>query len=195
ERNYQEIPQLGRLIAEFEGVDLVIIRPGVSFFSWNPADQVPRAVRTEAGRLIERKMRPKLEKKGIRLVAPTYRFALDRLGQRDYSKCRAAGLIGGVWPDGRMFACTETNGFCAFCIGDLKVKSVREVYGSSSYRDVIDRVGVSQFADCPIICRPTILNVVFDRVERFRHKHGSAPEEWIQALAAQHRQPNAWLQI
>jgi len=192
QRNYQELIELGDEIARFKGINLILIRPVIDYFG---SDQVPECIIKEVKELVEIKLRPTVAKSGIAVFLPEYRQISLGSVQRQYSECRACGLIGGVWPDGRMFICTETNGFDDFCIGDLSRQTLREIYSSSRYQEVRRNVGMNCFAQCPVTCRPMTLNMIFNQIEEFRSQaDASQLEEWVRALQNQHIRPCPWIQ-
>jgi len=191
QRNFQELTGLGHRIATFKGVNSIIIRPVIDYFGNN---QVSEDIIKIVERSVE-ELRPALAASGLAVFFPRYRQISLGGARRQYSECRACGLIGGIWPDGRMFICTETNGFDDFCIGDLTSQTLKEIYSSSRYQQVRQKVGQDCFAQCPATCRPLTLNLIFDRIEKFRS--GAEPgqlEEWVRALQHQHIKPCPWIQ-
>jgi sulfatase maturation enzyme AslB (radical SAM superfamily) len=113
---------------------------------------------------------------------------------KDFKECRGCGLIGCVWCDGRMFICTETNGFPRFCIGDLSQQTLEEVYTGRQFAEVRARVSAENFKCCPVSCRPTRLNKTFEKIEQLRKSHPKLLEAWITALQGLHTKPNPWIE-
>ena len=191
-RNVEELAVLGAKIAEYKGINLVIIRPVIDYFGHK---QVEERIIRRAEELVVSKFEPAVRQSDIRVIMPKYRQISTGGAQRKYSQCRACGLIGGVWSDGRMFICTETNGSDSFCIGDLSTQTLQEIYSSDQYLKLRANVSRHSFASCPVTCRPTKPNLIFDQIEQFRaHGDDQQLKRWVKALQAQHNKPNLWIQ-
>ncbi len=192
EQNYEELIEIGVKVASFSGVNSLVIRPVIDYFGDN---QVPQEIINQAQASVEQ-LRPILAQSKISVFFPRYRQVARQAQARNYTKCRACGLIGSVWPDGRMFICTETNGQEEFCIGDLTRQSLEEIYSSPRYKQVLDYVEQSHFSVCPVTCRPLNLNEVFDKIEQLRQA-GEIEKisRWVEALGNQHIKECPWIQV
>ena len=193
ERNYEEIPDLGHAIVDLGKINHVVIRPVQDYYRSN---HVSKKILTKAIDMINDPFTSELEKAGIKVIVPKYRLTSFDNVQKRFSQCRACSLIGGLWPDGRMFMCTETNGCDNFCIGSLKDETLKEVYSSRRYQSVRLGVGHDRFKHCPVTARPLKLNLVFEKIEALRQKgEFDLLERWLTALHSMYDEPNPWIQI
>ncbi|MBN1351466.1 NAD-dependent epimerase/dehydratase family protein [candidate division KSB1 bacterium] len=190
--NFTEIPILGEEICKFGGVDQVIIRPTQEYFEKIGAP-VSVEIQKEAKFLIEEKLEPLLKKHNIELIAPDYRMNIQK---KEFSECKAYGLIGGLWPDGTMYMCTETNGLEEFCIGSLNELELKEIYKSPKCQKVRENVRKNDFEKCPITARPFTLNNLFKKIDKMRtEKDSEKLFKWLDDLLALYDKPNPWIQI
>jgi hypothetical protein len=175
------------------GIDYVVIRPVMNYFSRR---QVPREIVDQALQLITEDVRPLLSKSGVEVIVPEKARVVLGAVARSYTRCRACGLIGGVWADGRMYICTETNGFDGFAIGDLSEQDLKGIYQGERYRAVRSRVSRQGFVGCPLTCRPMRLNGIFEKIELLRSRgQNELLRRWVDALRRQHGEPNPWIEI
>jgi len=194
QRNYEEIPELGHAIAELGGVDHVVIRPVQDYY--NKGKHVSKAILQKSLEMIQGEFKRTLSNAGIKVYVPAYRLTVFGKAKKDFSECRACGLIGELFPDGSMYLCTETSGINDFSIGSLSGNTLKGVYSSDQYQSVRLGVGHDNFQRCPVTARPLELNNVFQKIENLRTEgKRELIKQWLNALHSMHANPNPWIMI
>ena len=193
ERNYEEIPDLGETICGFGGIDHVIIRPVQDYYG-DMNIRVPDEVIQKSNDLVEQ-LRERLSHHQIGLIFPKYRRPEQGRKDRDFCHCRAYGLIGGVWPEGKMYMCTETNGVDGFEIGSLQFQSLENIYSGARCRSIRDRLSAEKFQGCPVTARPLPLNHLFEKIEQEKETRKDEVLRWMNQILVLHPRPDPWIQI
>lgn len=195
-RNHAEIPALGAAIAEMQGVDHVVIRPVQDYYNTKHMASLSKYSLEDTVKMIQGEFTDTLSRAGIHVYVPAYRLTGLGRATKEFTECRACGLVGELMPDGNMYMCTETCGINNFCIGSLSQNTLKKVYSSSRYNSVRLSVGFDNFKRCPVTARPLELNRVFQKIEDLRQRGQSELLiRWVSALRSMHPEPDPWIMI
>jgi|GEM_PF-1853169 len=192
EMNHREIPRVIEQMADVHrGIDSFVVRPAIDYFG---SSQVPAEVVKD----VQQSVINLIKKRGIqnlRIFMPPHRLISLGLAQRDYSQCRAAGLVTQVYADVGVYLCTEGNGYEGYKIGDLSsCRSITEIYSGRRFRKVIERINREGCRKCPVTCRPTRINSVFSKIEALRAHDEALLRQWLRDLRAHHEAPGYWIE-
>ncbi len=159
------------------GIDFVSVRPEIDYFGRKKT--TPEIILEEAEAIKE--FAPEFENRG---VAFSYFFRIPTEGraEKGYSQCRALRMFGEVGPSGEMFQCCDRNGHPHYKVGNLLSHSIYEIWHSSEYQALLDKMNKAALSICPPVCKPHVFNLIFEGIEQMRAQGRiSEVEDWIKA--------------
>lgn len=94
-----------------------------------------------------------------------YEMSHDPKFGRHYKKCYGHQFATVISASGKMYICCHTRGYDKYCIGDLKKKSFRDIWGSKERADVVNKI---DFRDCIPLCRDNTFNQILWNIKQPR---------------------------
>jgi wyosine [tRNA(Phe)-imidazoG37] synthetase (radical SAM superfamily) len=147
---------------------------GIEFITYRPAfnncgsEQLTRDLLNKTYEIVETQVRDILKDSGVKVANVTCRYEALKEDTRDYAECRAMGLYAELAPSGKLHTCCDRNCNRAYVIGDLKEKSLAEIWASDERREVINRINKNMKILCPPGCKPHETNRQFEKIEQLR---------------------------
>lgn len=187
-----DLEPTAKLLAEIQmgiggGIDFVVFRPEVDYYG--NSKQSPKSLESSS-ETVENTLRPILVAAGIKEVfsLPLRWTAVD--DSRSYNKCRACRVFAEVGPAGDLYLCCERNFLDHSRVGKLTKASVKDIWASTDYKELLDKVNgllgapdpKSKISPCPRACKPHPLNDLFDQIEHLRSDKLDEVRQWIALL-------------
>lgn len=94
-----------------------------------------------------------------------YEMAHDSKFGRNYDKCYGQQFATVIAATAKMYICCHTRGYEKYCIGDLRKKTFKEIWGSKRRQSVIERI---DFRDCIPLCRDNTFNQILWNIKQPR---------------------------
>jgi len=138
--------------------------PSVDYFG---GQQQSEAEIRSAFAIIEDIIVPALNAYNIE-AKPYYHRLNDLHLCKQYHKCRASGWYAEVAPNADLYLCCEKLFLPSYKIGNLKEKSIKDIYRSQRRSSIIGSVNRSCCKECPPLCKPHELNKLFYKIEELK---------------------------
>lgn len=88
---------------------------------------------------------------------------------RDYDKCYGHHFATVISADRKMYLCCHMRGVEKYCLGNLSVNSLREIWHSERRKEIYSSI---DFKDCPYLCRCNTFNTVLWNIRQTKpHKN------------------------
>ena len=172
----QAIVSLLSIIDKFKGgIDFVTVRPEIDYFGDKRID--PEIFMDETK--VAERLACEFISRGV-----SFRF-LPRIPaegkiEKGYDFCRAVRIFGEVGPSGEMFQCCDRNAHPHYRVGNLLESTIYDIWHSKEYQSLLDKMNNAALSICPPICKPHLLNIVFNDIEKLRAEgEMSRVVEWI----------------
>lgn len=93
---------------------------------------------------------------------PKYEKIRDGTADRPYTTCWGSSWAGTICADAKVYFCCHTRGLADWCIGDLAVQSLHDVWTSQRRQ----QVARNPLDKCPLLCRCDDMNRMLDLLRR-----------------------------
>ncbi|MFH1618728.1 MAG: SPASM domain-containing protein [bacterium] len=106
-----------------------------------------------------------------------YRMIAEGRAARPYDRCYGQNFAAVIGADLRMYVCCHMRGVRRFILGELKRRTVSEIWASSERRRAVNAIDLSK---CPPLCRCDSFNRILWEIKagRMRRNRWPSGEKW-----------------